>query len=82
MTGTGTTSARRPRRGPHHRRIGNRLALRILHSPLRFLLDPGICELGYTARRSGRPIRLPVIYAREGDTLAVLVGDAPAKQWW
>jgi len=82
MTETDLRTAPRRWRGPRRRRWGNRLALAILHSPLRFLLDPGICELGYTARRSGQPVRLPVIYAREGDTLAVLVGDAPAKQWW
>jgi hypothetical protein len=60
----------------------SRLALAVLHSPLRFLLDPGICELAYTGRRTGRPIRLPVIYARAATTVAILSGASESKSWW
>jgi hypothetical protein len=60
----------------------NRIVLAVLHTPLRFLLDPGICELSFTGRRTGKPVRLPVIYAREGGTVAVLIGDAKHKTWW
>jgi len=66
-----------------HRMAGlNRIVLAVLHTPLRFLLDPGICELSFTGRKTGKPIRLPVIYARGGETVAVLVGDAVHKTWW
>jgi hypothetical protein len=46
------------------------------------LLDPGICELRYRGRRTGRGVALPVIYARHGEGFVVVVGDAPDKQWW
>lgn len=66
-----------------HRMAGlNRMVLAVLHTPLRFLLDPGICELSFTGRKSGKPIRLPVIYAQAGETVTVLVGDAEHKTWW
>jgi len=60
----------------------NRIVLAVLHTPLRFLLDPGICELSYTGKRTGKTIRLPVIYAQDDGTVAVLVGDAGHKTWW
>jgi hypothetical protein len=60
----------------------NRIVLAVLHTPLRILLDPGICELSFKGRKTGTPIRLPVIYAQDGDTVAVLVGDAQHKTWW
>lgn len=66
-----------------HRMAGlNRIVLAVLHTPLRFLLHPGICELSFTGRKTGKPIRLPVVYAQSGDTVAVLVGDAGHKTWW
>jgi len=60
----------------------NRIVLAVLHTPLRFLLDPGICELSFAGKRTGKPIRLPVIYAHHEATVAVLVGDAEHKTWW
>jgi deazaflavin-dependent oxidoreductase (nitroreductase family) len=60
----------------------NRMILALLRSPLHGLLDPGICELRYRGRRSGRTVSLPVIYARDGEQLVVVVGDSSAKQWW
>jgi deazaflavin-dependent oxidoreductase (nitroreductase family) len=54
----------------------------VLHSPLRFLLGPGICELAYTGRRSRRLVRLPVRYARDGGLVAILSGGARDKTWW
>jgi F420H(2)-dependent quinone reductase len=60
----------------------NRIVLTVLHTPFRFLLDPGICELSFTGRKTGKPIRLPVIYAQAGETVTVLVGDAERKTWW
>jgi deazaflavin-dependent oxidoreductase (nitroreductase family) len=60
----------------------NKIVLAVLHTPLRFLLDPGICQLSYAGRKTGKPVRLPVIYARDEATVAVLVGDARHKTWW
>lgn len=58
------------------------LALAALHSPLRFLLEPGIAELTYSGRQTAREIRLPVMFARNGNVVAVLVGGAHRKTWW
>lgn len=60
----------------------NEMVLGLLRSPLHGLLDPGICELRYHARRTGRVVALPVIYARHGQRYVVVAGDAPRKQWW
>ena len=65
-----------------HRRLANRCVLAVLRSPLHALLDPGLCELRYRGRRSGRRYALPVMYARTDGRLVVLVGDAPDKTWW
>jgi hypothetical protein len=62
--------------------IINCTALRLLRSPMHWLLDPGMCELRYRRRRTGRVIALPVLYAACGGQLVVLVGDAPDKQRW
>ena len=69
---------------PRTRRMAglNRIVLAVLRTPLRFLLDPGICELSFAGRKTGTPVRLPVIYAREEATVAVLIGDAEHKTWW
>lgn len=79
--GMTVTRSRRPPTG-RLEAASSRLALAVLHSPLRFLLDPGICELSYTGRRTGQPIRLPVIYAHTGNTVAILSGASDAKTWW
>jgi deazaflavin-dependent oxidoreductase (nitroreductase family) len=62
--------------------VFNRMVLGLLRSPAHGLLDPGMCELRYQGRRTGRPVALPVLYARHGDRFVVIVGDAPHKQWW
>jgi hypothetical protein len=38
--------------------------------------------LRYTGTVSGRPHELVVQYARDGDTVWVLVGQADRKTWW
>ncbi|MGY0234212.1 nitroreductase/quinone reductase family protein [Longispora urticae] len=80
-THTGVIS-RRPSLGPHHLGTVNRLVLGLLHSPLHALLEGGVCELSFTGRRTGRLIRLPVMYARTDRTVVVMAGDAEAKRWW
>jgi F420H(2)-dependent quinone reductase len=55
----------------------------ILHVPLlRRLADRQVCELRFAGARTGRPIVLPVMYARHGDRVVVLVGGADQKKWW
>ena len=65
-----------------HDRLANRCVLALLRSPAHGLLDPGLCELCYRARRSGKRIALPVMYAETDRRLVILVGNAPAKTWW
>jgi hypothetical protein len=55
----------------------------ILHVPmLRRLADRQVCELRFAGVRSGRSVVLPVMYARSGDRVVVLVGGADRKTWW
>lgn len=78
--GTVTDVRRRhARRAPG---VVNRMVLAVLRSPVHGLLDPGICELRYRGRRTGRTVALPVLYARHGERLVVVVGDAASKRWW
>lgn len=81
MTMSVGTSRRRHARHPPA--TVNRMVLALLRSRLLHgLLDPGICELRYLGRRSGRMVALPVIYARKGEQLVVVVGDSSGKKWW
>jgi hypothetical protein len=61
--------------------MGNRVMLIVLRSPLGRLLG-GLCALEFAGRRTGRTVRLPVQYAREGDQVAVYVGRSIGKRWW
>lgn len=56
--------------------------LTALRSPLASRLTRNMTELRYHGRRSGRPIALPVAYARHGDRVLVRVGRAATKTWW
>jgi deazaflavin-dependent oxidoreductase (nitroreductase family) len=60
----------------------NPLIAAVLRSPLHGLLSWGLMLLTVTGRRSGRRYSIPVGYQRDGDTLTVLVSEAPSKQWW
>jgi hypothetical protein len=79
MTAAATGRSRRARHPPAY---VNRVVLAMLRSPLHRLLDPGMCELRYRGRRSGRSVSLPVMYAAGDNRTVVLVGDAPDKRWW
>jgi hypothetical protein len=72
------------RRVLHRRRHTglNHVVLTLLRSSLHHLLDTELCELSYRARRTGRTVELPVMYASDGADLVVLAGDAPEKTWW
>jgi hypothetical protein len=58
------------------------MVLALLRSPLHGVIDGGLCELRYQGPRTGTTVALPVGYARDGDRLVVLIGDAPHKRWW
>ncbi|WP_433520212.1 hypothetical protein ACQPZ2_22290 [Nocardia pseudovaccinii] len=62
--------------------FGASVMLSALHSPLVNGLRHNLCELRYQARRSGRPIALPVSYARMDHTVIVRVGRPESKTWW
>jgi len=63
--------------------VMDRLVLTALRTPvLHTMLDHGVCALRYPGRRSGRPVTLPVQYARHGATVVVYVGLAARKTWW
>jgi F420H(2)-dependent quinone reductase len=72
--------------GRMHRRplaLVNAFTRWILHVPLlRRLADRQVCELRFTGARTGRSVVLPVMYARHGDRLVILVGGAAQKTWW
>jgi hypothetical protein len=68
------------------RRLGTRarstVVAAILRSPAHRLLDRRLIVLSFTGRRSGRPVSLPVAYARDRDDLVVFVGRHDEKRWW
>ncbi|MFF0813881.1 hypothetical protein ACFYVR_01780 [Rhodococcus sp. NPDC003318] len=45
-------------------------------------LGRGLVVIGYTGRRSGRHVELPVSYSRRGDHLRIGVAMADQKSWW
>jgi hypothetical protein len=49
---------------------------------LRRLIDRHVCELSFSAGRTGRPVVLPVMYAASDDQLVILVGRSRSKRWW
>ena len=75
---------------PRERRLGRRpLAIAnaftcwVLHVPLlRRLADRQVCQLRFAGAKTGRMVVLPVMYARRGDRVVVLVGGAHQKTWW
>jgi len=69
--------------GGRHTALMDRLVLTALHTPvLHSMLDHGLCQLRYRGRRTGRPVTLPVQYARHGADVVVYVPGAGAKTWW
>jgi hypothetical protein len=63
--------------------IANAFTRWVLHVPLlRRLADRQVCELRFTGVKTGRPVVLPVMYARRADRVVVLVGGADQKTWW
>ena len=74
----GATPKRRRRLRPV-----NGITTWILHTPvLRRLADRQVCELRFVGVRSGRTIKLPVMYAERDNRVVVLVGGPQRKRWW
>ena len=67
-------------------RAPNRLANPVLRPLLRTragaLIGRRLALLRYTGTRTGLPHELVVQYARDGETVWVLVGHAEQKTWW
>jgi hypothetical protein len=56
--------------------------VRLLHSPLHFVVSAGLMTITYTGRRSGRRITIPVGYQDHAKHVDILVSKAPRKKWW
>ena len=63
-------------------RLANPVLRRLLRTPAGRRLGRGLTVLRYTGTVTGRPRELVVAYARDGDTVWVLVGNADRKTWW
>ncbi|GAA3167433.1 hypothetical protein GCM10010531_20220 [Blastococcus jejuensis] len=63
-------------------RVANPVLRRALRTPVGRRLGRGLAVLRYTGRRTGTPHELVCQYARDGDTVWVLVGAADRKTWW
>jgi hypothetical protein len=63
-------------------RVANPVLRRLLRGPIGKRLGRSLMVLRYTGTVTGRPHELVVLYAREGDTVWVLVGAADRKTWW
>ena len=61
--------------------VDGRLALALLHSTLGRPLDGSVCELRFVDR-AGRSVAVAALYARAGDKVVVLIGEASAHPWW
>ncbi|MGW0043998.1 hypothetical protein [Rhodococcus sp. NPDC003348] len=63
--------------------FANRLVVPALSLPVvGRMLGRGIVVVGYTGRRSGSRVELPVSYRREGDELLIRVAMPDQKSWW
>jgi hypothetical protein len=63
-------------------RVANPVLRRLLRGPAGRFMGSGLMVLRYTGVVTGRPHELVVQYARDGDTVWVLVGGADRKTWW
>ncbi|TFV85864.1 nitroreductase/quinone reductase family protein [Blastococcus sp. CT_GayMR16] len=63
-------------------RFANPVLRRLLRTSAGARLGRGLMVVRYTGTVTGRPRELVVQYARDGDTVWVLVGQADRKTWW
>jgi hypothetical protein len=62
--------------------LGHAVVSAVLRSPAHPLVSRWVCLVRYTGPRSGRVVTLPVLYARHGDDVVVVVGWPAKKRWW
>jgi len=63
-------------------RLANPVLRRLLRTSVGRYLGRGLMVVRYTGRVTGRPHELVVQYARDGDAVWILVGQAGRKTWW
>jgi hypothetical protein len=63
-------------------RIANPILRRVLRTPVGRILGRSLAVVRYTGLRTGRPHELVCQYARDGDDVWILVGQADRKTWW
>ena len=62
--------------------VSRELVLGILESPVHGLLSGSLVGLRVRGRRTGRVLRFPVAFRRDGTDLLVTPGWSQRKQWW
>jgi deazaflavin-dependent oxidoreductase (nitroreductase family) len=63
-------------------RLVNPVVRLLLRSPLHPVLRRSLVILSYQGRKTGRWRSLPCLYARDGQDLYVVPGQAGRKVWW
>lgn len=63
-------------------RLVNPVVRLLLRSPLHPMLSRSLVILSYQGRKTGRWRSLPCMYARDGQDLYVVPGQAGRKVWW
>ena len=63
-------------------RLVNPVVRLLLRSPLHPVLSTSLVILSYQGRKTGRWRSLPCLYARDGQDLYVVPGQAGRKVWW
>ena len=63
-------------------RVANPILRRLLRTPAGSRLGRSLMVLRYTGTVTGQPHELVVQFARDGDTVWVLVARADDKTWW
>ncbi len=62
--------------------ISNPLVRWILQSPLHSLMSKSVLLISFTGKKSGNEYMTPVQYARQGQTIWIMVGAPQQKVWW
>jgi hypothetical protein len=63
-------------------RLVNPMLRPVLRTPLGRRLGRSLAVLRYTGRRTGEPHGLVCQYARDGEAVWILVGQAASTMWW
>ena len=60
----------------------NPIVTPLLRSPLHWLCSGTLALLTVTGRKTGRRHTFPIMYVRDGATIAIVAGWASKKRWW